>query len=711
MSEFVTTKRSGMWTPAACLSNNKNPNQIMCRTVAGCMLMLLGLTAWAGQTNKIAIIPLPQHLEPRSGYFLWTPGTRIVADKASQETADYLTTLLRRSAGFKGDVTTRKSLINPKNSILLSISDAKVNLGAEAYELSVSPDAIVLRATDQAGMFYGVQTLLQLFPAQVYGRSSAGQAAWEIPAVYIKDSPRFKWRGLMLDVSRHYFDKEQIKRLLDLMALHKLNTFHWHLVDHDGWRIAVNKYPRLTEIGAWRSEIGYGLDPRTSRAFGPGGRYGGYYTREDVREILAYAKYRHINVVPEIELPGHSRAALEAYPELNCVGAGSGDINTNLGVYCAGSEQTFVFLENILKEVIDLFPSSYIHIGGDEVSKENWKKCSSCSQRMTAEGLKDEHELQSYFIKRIERFLNNHKRTLVGWSEIRQGGLAKNAVMMDWIGGGLESASEGNDVVMSPGNYCYFDHYQSLDYSTEPIAIACYTPLQQVYEFEPIPKGLALEKQHHILGAQANVWTEYIASQSYLDYMTFPRLSALSEVVWSARDSRNWPNFRSRLNLHLSRLDKFEVKYRDENTFKIGEWEISQTTPQAVVLEWDVTELLTRPDQRHVIIDDISRPITADLVTEPGKCHLMFDHVSGPKLRIAWAALLENGKEISRDSHIGIAGPDPRDLMARNVVYSLSLSSGKKGARYTIKAEVVAEAGGDLRGNVELNPTVRGNIR
>lgn len=675
-------------------------------------MIVFGLTSSARETNLVAIIPQPQELEPRAGYFLLTPETRVIADKASQATANFLASQLRRATGYRSSASTFRRPGNSRNSIFLSTVDAKSDLGLEGYELTVSTDAVVIRAREQAGLFYGVQTLLQLLPPQVYASSPNRQVAWEVPAVRIKDAPRFKWRGLMLDVSRHFFDKEQIKRLLDLMALHKLNTFHWHLVDHDGWRIDLAKYPKLTQVGAWRHDIGYGLDPRTSRAFGPDGKYGGYYTKDDIREVLAYATARHINVVPEIELPGHSRAVLEAYPEFNCVSfSGTSGINKQLGVYCAGSEQTFAFLENVLSEIIELFPSRYIHIGGDEVSKENWKKCNLCRQRMVAENLKDEHELQSYFIKRIEKYLTTHKRTLVGWSEIRQGGLAKNAVMMDWIGGGLESANEGHDVVMSPGNYCYFDHYQSLDYSTEPVAIACYTPLKEVYDFEPVPGALATNRHHHILGAQANVWTEYIASESYLDYMTFPRLTALSEVLWSPRGRRDWVSFQSRLVPHLARLDKLEVRYRDNNSFRIGEWAMTQSATQSVTLEWDVTELLTKPDKRHVIIDDITRPITADLVAESGKSHLMFDYVSGPKLKVYWAALLENGREVSRDSHLGIAGPDPRDLMARNIVYSLSLSSGHKAARYTIRAEVSAESAGELRGFVELNPTVRGNLR
>lgn len=676
---------------------------ILCATVV--------TESWAATLDRPSIIPAPTNLEAGSGTFELNRETLIYTDVNACQTGEYLAGRLLKAAGYAIKTTSNTLEASTTGAIVLTTQKANAALGAEGYELIVTTNAVVIRAPTSAGLFYGVQTLLQLLPAEIYSAKKVSGVAWRIPCVSITDQPRFKWRGLMLDVSRHFFDKEQIKRLLDLMALHKLNTFHWHLVDHDGWRIAIKKYPQLTEIGGWRKEIGYGLDPRTSIAFGADGRYGGYYTQEEIREVVAYAQSRFIDVVPEIELPGHSRAALEACPEYNCVGPAEAKPNLQLGVYCAGNEKTFEFLQNVLGEVIELFPSRYVHIGGDEVSKENWSKCPRCRQRMTTEGLKDEHELQSYFVRRIGNFLNTHDRTLVGWSEIRQGGLAKNAVMMDWIGGGLESAAEGHDVVMSPGNYCYFDHYQSLDYSTEPVAIACYTPLRQVYEFEPIPAGLAAPNHKHILGAQANVWTEYIASESYLDYMTFPRLAALAEVVWSPRESRDWGSFSRRLSPHLLRLDRLQVKYRDNNAVMIGEWALTLSPTQQVTLEWDATELLIKPDPRHVIIDDITRPITAQLVTEPGKCHVIFDHASGPALKIDWVALLENGKEISRDSHPGHAGPEPRDLMTRNVVYVLNLSAGKKDARYTIQAGVSGETGGDLRGSVELNTTIRGRAR
>ena len=388
---------------------------------------------------------------------------------------------------------------------------------------------------------------------------------WQIPCVEIEDQPRFKWRGLMLDVARHFFTKEEVKQVLDAMALHKMNTFHWHLVDDQGWRIEIKKYPRLTQVGAWRKEIGFKLDPKASTAYGPDGRYGGFYTQADIREVVAYAQARHITIVPEIEMPGHSTAALMAYPQFSCTG---GPFNTDLpggvfdGVYCAGNEETFVFVENVLTEVMALFPGKYIHVGGDEVTTDNWENAPNARPGCNSEGLKNGKELESYFIRRVEKIVNAHGHTLIGWSEIREGGLAQNAAVMDWIGGAVEAARAGHDVVMTPLKDCYLDHYQSQDQSNEPHAIGGYLPLNEVYAFEPMPANLEPQYQSHILGAQGNCWTEYMPSLKHVEYMVFPRLCALSEVVWSPKDARNWDDFTQRLQVDLRRLDELGVNYR-----------------------------------------------------------------------------------------------------------------------------------------------------
>ena len=386
-----------------------------------------------------------------------------------------------------------------------------------------------------------------------------------VPCVHIEDQPRFRWRGLMLDVSRHFFTKEEVERLLDEMAWHKLNVFHWHLVDDQGWRIEIKKYPRLTEMGAWRKAIGFGLDAKSSTAYGPDGRYGGFYTQDDIREVVAYAQARHIEIVPEIEMPGHSSAALMAYPQFSCTG---GPFTTDLpggvfnGVYCAGNEDSFAFVDDVLTEVFALFPGPYIHIGGDEVPVDNWKNCPKCQARMRQEGLTKESELESYFIRRVEKIVNANHQRLVGWSEIREGGLAPSATVMDWVGGAVEAATAGHDVVMSPLADCYFDHYQSQDHSKEPHAIGGYLPLHQVYAFEPIPTNLPSAYEPHILGAQANVWTEYMPSFKHVEYMVFPRLCALAEVVWSPKTSRNWDDFSRRVRVDCARLDQLGVNHR-----------------------------------------------------------------------------------------------------------------------------------------------------
>jgi hexosaminidase len=378
---------------------------------------------------------------------------------------------------------------------------------------------------------------------------------------------------MLLDVSRHFFTKEEVEQILDGLALHKINVLHWHLVDDQGWRIEIKKYPRLTEMGAWRKNIGFGMDPKASTAYGPDGRYGGFYTQDDIREVVAYAAARHITIVPEIEMPGHSSAALAAYPQYSCNG---GPFTTDVGggvfpgVYCAGNDETFDFLQNVLTEVFALFPSKYIHVGGDEVPTTSWEKCEKCQARKKTEGLANDRQLESYFIQRMEKFINAHNRLLIGWSEIREGGLAQNAALMDWIGGATEGASAGHDVVMTPENFCYVDHYQSKDHAKEPKAIGGFLPLRKIYGFDPIPANLAPEFQKHILGAQGNLWAEYIPNLRHAEYMIFPRESALAEVAWSPKEARNFDDFLRRLEIDDRRLEQMGVNYR-HNPLDTGE--------------------------------------------------------------------------------------------------------------------------------------------
>jgi hexosaminidase len=531
----------------------------------GWIVSLLAGAFWA-HAQAPAIIPLPQKAQMEPDNFVLRPdGLAIISvrDLESERAGRYLAGELRRRAAvernvIQGDVSDVRGNIKIRR-----LPENTPALGEEGYTLTVSPVDVRIEAIGSAGLFYGVQSFLQLLPvAEEPGKQSTNLS---IPCVQIEDYPCFRWRGLMLDVSRHFFTKDEVERLLDEMAWHKLNVFHWHLTDDQGWRIEIKKYPRLTEVGAWRKEIGFGLDKAASTAYGPDGRYGGFYTQDDIREVVAYAQARHITIVPEIEMPGHASAALMAYPQYSCTG---GPFTTDLpggvfnGIYCAGNDDTFAFIEDILTEVCALFPGPYIHIGGDEVLPDNWKNCPKCQALMRREGLTKESELEGYFIRRVEKILTAHNRRLVGWSEIRQGGLAANATVMDWVGGAVEAATAGHDVVMSPLADCYFDHYQSLDLSKEPHAIGGYLPLQQVYAFEPLPANLAPSYQAHILGGQANVWTEYMPNFKHVQYMVFPRLCALAEVDWSSKASRQWDDFSRRVRVDCLRLDQLGVNHR-----------------------------------------------------------------------------------------------------------------------------------------------------
>jgi hexosaminidase len=540
------------------------------------VLTVLSLTALSAvaAAQAPALIPLPQKMEARDGTFRLQPKMQIIADRASQDTAQYLVDRLTKGTGYRLGIISSTKPRSAKGAITLTTDGAKAALGPEGYELIVAPDSVIIRASEQAGMFYGVQTLLQMLPPAIFAAKPVAGQAWTIPCAQIEDQPRFKWRGLLFDTARHFFTKAEVKQLLDELASQKLNTMHLHLTDDQGWRIEIKKYPGLTQVGAWREEAGFGLDPKLSTTYGPDGRYGGFYTQADIRELVAYATARHITIVPEIEMPGHSTAALSAYPELSCSG-GPFTPNTKGGVfhgiYCAGKEEPFEFLQNVLTEVLELFPGKYIHIGGDEVPKDNWKKCGRCQARMQKEGLKSEHELQSYFIRRMEKFITAQGRTLIGWSEIREGGLAQNAVVMDWIGGAVEAASAGHDVIMSPTKFCYIDYYQSTNKTAEPKAIGGYVPLSKVYSFDPIPAKLAPEDRAHILGAQCNLWTEYIPNFKQAQYMIFPRLCAMAEVTWSPAAARNWQSFNERLPSQLQRFDAAGVNYRKGTPGQIGE--------------------------------------------------------------------------------------------------------------------------------------------
>jgi hexosaminidase len=517
------------------------------------LLMLAGMfTASASSAQKISIVPMPVSLTPTPGQFM--PGNAVSIYSSDAQVTSFLKEYLTSIGIQSADVSSPT-----KASISLSIIKPDTLLPKGYYSLVVLKNGVHITATEGAGLFYGVQSLIQLF----------GADKTAIPCVTIIDHPRFEWRGLHLDVSRHFFPVAFVKRYIDLMAHYKFNSFHWHLTDDQGWRIEIKKYPKLQETAAYRKETLIGHYGDVPHRF-DGKKYGGYYTQEEIKEVVAYAAKRHITVVPEIEMPGHALAALSAYPNLGCTG-GPYDAATLWGVFddvfCAGKEETFSFLQDVLDEVVTLFPGQYIHVGGDECPKVRWHECERCQKRMKTENLKDEHELQSYFIQRIEKYLNSKGKKIIGWDEILEGGLAPNAAVMSWRGesGGIAAARSKHNVVMSPGFALYFDHYNSTA-PGEPVAIGGYTPLRKVYQYDPLPLELSHEESRYILGAQANLWTEYILSPEHAEYMVYPRALALSEVLWTPKYKRSWEDFANRLPLQYTLLDHWKVNYRKPKT-------------------------------------------------------------------------------------------------------------------------------------------------
>lgn len=516
---------------------------------------LVASCATAPPPGPATLVPLPREWTPGKGAFTLRAGTPLLlAGTADAETGRIARMWTAAVADVMPDLAVEDGPC-AKAAVCLRVAAGGL---PEGYSLRVTADSVVVAGSDHAGLFYGLQTLAQMLPA-----SGPAGGPVRIPAVDITDAPRFPWRGMHLDVGRHFFGPDFVKRYIDHMARYKINRFHWHLTEDQGWRIEIERYPRLTEVGAWRAEtmVEKNFDPYV----GDGVRYGGFYTRDEIRDIVAYARERYVTIVPEIEMPGHSLAALAAYPELACTD-GPFEVGTRWGVFediLCPKEETFAFLEGVLTEVMELFPGEYIHIGGDEAPKARWEQSEVAQEVIRREGLADEHELQSWFIRRIEGFLNAHGRRLIGWDEILEGGLAPNATVMSWRGsdGGIEAARQGHDVVMTPTSHLYFDFYQG-DPEQEPLAIGGLLPLEHVYGFEPVPEVLTEAEGRRILGAQGNVWTEYMKTEGHVEYMVFPRLLALSEVVWSPAERRDFTDFARRLPWHLERLDALGVRYR-----------------------------------------------------------------------------------------------------------------------------------------------------
>ncbi len=536
--------------------------------LTACILFMLSAVPSNGQSigeDLAPIIPQPAQYEATNvGRFTLTSRTKIVVNQPKSALDSLAQYLAQRLSTATWTLPAVKSEPVPADSSIVLKIDASTNFkNDEAYRLSVEPNQVEISAPTTAGLFYGIQSLLQLFPPEIMLDDPTlvpQNTEWHIPAVEIYDYPRFEYRGLHLDVARHFFPVSFIKKYIDLLALHKMNRFHWHLTEDQGWRIQINQYPKLTEVGAWRDStlVGhYGSGTYDDK------RYGGFYTQEEIREVVEYAQKRHITIIPEIEMPGHASAALAAYPELGCEPQKDYQVKTTWGVFediFCPSEQTFTFLENVLTEVMELFPSKYIHIGGDEAPKTAWENSKLAQQVMEREGLETEEELQSYFITRIEEFLNKHGRQIIGWDEILEGGLAPNATVMSWRGesGGIAAAQQGHNVIMTPNSTLYLDHYQA-EPETEPLAIGGFSTLEDVYNYNPVPDTLTPQQSEYILGAQGNVWTEYMHSGNKVEYMAYPRAAALSEVVWSPRKKRNWDDFLRRMQPHFLRLENLEV--------------------------------------------------------------------------------------------------------------------------------------------------------
>jgi hexosaminidase len=516
--------------------------------------------------EEAMIIPKPNKVEYLPGNFKINEAPIIIRYEENSDLkteADYLIEKLSRI------ITRDKIIINPSSSdykqsksIIFKLSNSRELSSPEGYKLDISEDQILVQANNPEGIFYGIQSIMQLLPPEVYSRQKRILSGpIKLPCLKITDEPRFKYRGMHLDVCRHFFPVSFVKRYIDYLAYHKLNTFHFHLTEDQGWRIEIKKYPKLTQVGSIRKETVIG---KTNKYDGK--PYGGYYTQDEIREIVEYAQKQHITVIPEIEMPGHSIAALAAYPQYSCTG-GPFEVRTRWGIskdiYCAGNDSTFIFLENILKEVMQLFPSRYIHIGGDEAPKERWEECPKCQQRIEEEDLANEDELQSYFIRRIEKFLNEHGRQIIGWDEILEGGLAPGATVMSWRGmqGGIKTARQGHDAIMVPSSHLYFDGYQG-DPEIEPLAIGYWAPLEKVYNFDPVPNQLNAQEKKHIIGVQANLWTEYISTEGYAEYMLMPRISALSEIGWSQEAQRSWYDFSHRIQKQYQRYMAMEANFR-----------------------------------------------------------------------------------------------------------------------------------------------------
>ncbi|MDP6637361.1 MAG: family 20 glycosylhydrolase [Phycisphaerae bacterium] len=653
------------------------------RRIAAPVVFVLLVLAAVAPAGEISVIPQPTSMTRGEGEFVLTSSTRIVvAGVASEGVANVMAGYLSSATGYKLAVS-RGDAADGAIWVDAACTDKSVaKLGKEGYSLSVTPKRITIRASTGAGAFYGVQTLRQLLPPGVFSSKKVDGIRWSVPCVTISDSPRFGWRGMMLDSSRHFQNVDTIKRFIDNLATHKLNVFHWHLVDSHGWRVEIKKYPRLTSVGGFRRQP-------------PIGRYGGFYTQAEIREIVKYASERFVTIVPEIEMPGHSKAATASYPYLACGGDGK-EVAWFYGypcpgksfpkipgsdVFCAGKDTTFEFLQDVLTEVFELFPSKFIHVGGDEVRKGHWKACEDCQKRVKTQGLK-KNGLQSYFMKRMEKFINARGRRMIGWDEILHGGLAPNATVMSWRGvkGGVAAAKMGHDAVMSPQKPLYFDHGQATGGGGHPKHWPGRETLEEVYKYDPIPAELTADQAKHILGCQANVWSAFIHSDEVLDCMAWPRGAALAETAWQARNVKDYAKFLPRLAIHKERLDLLEISYWDEPkpvqaATKLG-WMPADTPREYAAKTWKLPGPLT-PGQTYRVTFKWTR----------GKHGLNVKNV-----------FLRSGETKLTDSHEGFAGGRSRD---NSWGFTLPQSAPKTG--WTLTADIQGSAGTNSTGTITVD--------
>jgi hexosaminidase len=570
-------------------------------------LLLLLTACFKGNKTAItpSIIPAPTEQVITKGAFILSNSTKLTYDDSLKSVADFFKNYVENGSSIKLNTSS-------KNSIHFKIDAAISN--DEGYQLKITSDKILISAKSQKGAFYAFQSLRQLLPVDFEKSNTVNETQIAIQCLEIKDAPQFEYRGMHLDVGRHFFSVDFIKKYINLMSMLKMNTFHWHLTEDQGWRIEIKKYPKLQEIAAYRNETLIGHYNDQPQKY-DGKKYGGFYTQEEIKEVVKYASERQITIIPEIEMPGHSQAAISAYPELGCTGKEI-DVATKWGVfdevYCP-TETTFKFLEDVIDEVITLFPGQYIHIGGDEAPKTNWKNCNHCQKLIKKEGLKDEHALQSYFITRMEKYINTKGKQIIGWDEILEGGLAPNATVMSWRGtsGAVEAAKQKHNVILTPGSHCYFDHYQS-DNENEPLAIGGFLPLEKVYSFNPIPEELTKEESKYVLGAQGNVWTEYMQTPEKVEYMAFPRAIALAEVVWSSSENKNYGDFIKRLEHFQKRLDLlhvnyanhlYEVKGKFKTTGKNLTYELKSTSKTHKIYYSLTDDALTTLYKEPIIVD------------------------------------------------------------------------------------------------------------